>query len=66
MPDNNVLSTCYYSLQKSKLEANVKLNTQTVTRELLLSELGDEGDTKSLFQILVSRKCYHDFQNLTT
>ena len=34
------------------------LNTQTVTQELLISELSDEGDMKSLFQILVCRKYY--------
>ena len=34
------------------------LNTQTVTREPLFSEWSDEGDMKSLFKILVSRKYY--------
>ena len=45
-----------YSLQKSEWEANMILNTQTVTQESLFSELSDGGDIKSLFEILVSRK----------
>ena len=66
MPDNNILFTYNYSLQKSEPEANVKINTQTVTQEPFFSGLSDGGDMKSLFQIFVSRECYHEFQNLTT
>ena len=55
MPDNT-LFTWSYSLQKSEWEANMILNTQTVTQEPLFSELSDWSDMKSLFQILVSRK----------
>ena len=55
MPDN-ILFTWSYSLQKLEWEANMILNTQTVTQEPLFSELSDWSDMKSLFQILVSRK----------
>lgn len=58
MPD--ILFTCYYSLQKS--EANMKLNTQTVTQESLFSELSDEGNMESLLQITASRKYYLNFK----
>ena len=34
------------------------LNNETVTQNPLFSELSDEGDVKSLFQILFSRKYY--------
>ena len=47
MPDNNILFTYNYSLQKSEPEANVKINTQTVTQEPLFSGLSDGGDMKS-------------------
>ena len=57
MPDN-ILFTWSYSLQKSEREANMILNTQTVTQESLFSELSDGGNMKSLFQILVSRNYY--------
>ena len=60
MPD--ILFTCYYSLQKSEREANMKLNTQTVTQESLFSELRDEGNIESLLQITVSRKYYLNFK----
>ena len=60
MPD--ILFTCYYSLQKSEWEANMKLNTQTVTQESLFSELSDEGNIESLLQITVSRKYYLNFK----
>ena len=48
MPDNT-LFTWSYSLRKSKREANMILNTQTVAQESLFSELSDGGDMKSLF-----------------
>ena len=38
---NNILLTCYYSLRKSEREANLILNTQTVTQEPLFSELSN-------------------------
>ena len=60
MPD--VLLTCYYSLQKSEREGNMKLNTQTVTQESLFSELSDEGNMESLLQITASRKYYLNFK----
>ena len=59
---DNVLFTWSCSLQKSEREANMILNTQTVTPESLFIELSDGGDTKSLFQILVSRKYYINFK----
>ena len=62
MMPNNILFTCCYSLQLSELEANMILNTQTVTQEPLFNELSDRGDTKSLFQIFVSRKYYANFK----
>ena len=40
----------------------MRLNIQTVTQEVLFSDLSDEGDMESLFQILVSRKCYMNFR----
>ena len=40
----------------------MKLNIQTVTQEALFSDLSDEGDMESLFQILVSCKCYMNFK----
>ena len=61
MPEN-ILLTWSYSLQKSEREANMILNTQTVTQESLFSELSDGGDMKSLLQILVSRKYYINFK----
>ena len=60
---DNVQFTYYYSLQKSELEANMKVNTQGVTQEPLLS---DGGDIENLFQILVSGKSYHEFQNVNS
>ena len=48
--------------QKTEQEANMRLNIQTVTQEVLFSDLSDEGDMESLFQILVSRKCYMNFR----
>ena len=40
----------------------MKLNIQTVSQEALFSDLSDEGDMESLFQILVSCKCYMNFK----
>ena len=48
--------------QKTEQEANMKLNIQTVTQEALFSDLSGEGDMESLFQILVSCKCYMNFK----
>ena len=48
MPDN-IFFTWSYSLQKSEREANMILNTQTVTQESFFSELSDVDDMKSLF-----------------
>ena len=61
MPDD-ILFTSSYSLQKSEWEANMILNTQTITQEPLFSELNDGGDMESLFQILVSHKYYINFK----
>ena len=38
------------------------LNAHKVTQEPLFSELRDEGDMESLFQILLSHKCYMNFK----
>ena len=34
------------------------------TQKPLFNGLSGGGNMESLFQILVSRKCYHEFQNL--
>ena len=51
---DNILLTCYYSLQKSELEANTKLNTLTVTQKTLFSELSDGGNMKHCEKSLIS------------
>ena len=61
MPDN-ILFTWSYFLQKSEREANMILDTQTVTQESLFSELSDGDDLKSLFQILIYPKYYIYFK----
>ena len=51
---DNILLTCYYSLQKSELEANIKLNTLTVPQKTLFSELSDGCNMKHCEKSLIS------------